>query len=119
MKLLRCLRDRLVFVLTLALLVGFGWGCASSRVTQDQEESVRSTLVVARAGNSVKLSWESKPDLIYTVVYSSSLGGNAKWQVLPGCEGLRGTGRTVTAEDRAPEGQARYYRLHIVTAPAQ
>ena len=119
MNFLRRMMDRVILILMLALLAGFGWGCSSSRVAQVQEETVRSTLVVARAGDSVKLSWESKPDLIYTVVYSSSLGGNAKWQVLPGCEGIRGTGRTITAEDRALEGQARYYRLHIVTAPAQ
>ena len=119
MNFLQRMMDRMVLVLTLALLVGTGWGCASSRVAQVQEESIRSTLVVARAGDSVKLSWESKPGLLYTVVYSPSLGGGAKWQVLPGYEGILGTGQTITAEDRAPEGQARYFRLHIVSVPAR
>ena len=118
MNFLRRMMDRVILVLTLTLLAGFGWGCSSSRVAQVQEESVRSTLVVARAGDSVKLSWESKPDLIYTLVYSPSLGGHAKWQALPGYEGIRGTGKTINAEDRAPEGQARYYRLHIMTEPS-
>lgn len=116
MSLFRGVMDRVLVAVCVAFLVAVGWGCSSARVAQDQEESVRSTLIVARAGDAVKLSWESKPGLLYTVVYSSSLGGNAKWLPLPGCERIAGNGQTMEVEDRAPEGQARYYRLHIVNA---
>ena len=94
------------------MMVGLGAGCTSTRVGPQSE--IRSTLVVAKAGDSVKLNWESKPGLLYTVVYSASLGANARWEPLPGYENMPGTGELMSAEDNSPGSETRYYRLHIL-----
>ena len=92
------------------LLTAILSACVSEPVPQSN-----TNLIVTRAGSSVNMQWQSETDKIYTVLYSDSLSG-AKWQILPGAQKLRGTGRLIQLQDNPPAGRPRYYDLHIELA---
>lgn len=91
-------------------------GCATQRVIRADDEGRRSELVVTRAGDKVTLSWESSPDLAYSVLFNTALNSSAPWSVVPGLDYIRGTGRMLTYEDHVPAHVNRYYRLRAVPA---
>ena len=102
---------RQVVTLGCVVLVMVAAGCVSQQVSKaGAKETV---LIVAGAGDSVTLQWQSEPDLIYTVVYTEKLGGVSEWKVLPRAQGVRGTGQMITIQDSAPSARRRYYRLQV------
>ncbi len=86
-------------------------GCVHQEITRSPKDD--STLTITRAGDAVQLGWRSRPDRIYTVVYSERLGGGAVWQALPAATMVKGTGGLMNISDSVPDGRARYYRLQI------
>ncbi len=102
----------LLLVMSVLLLSG----CASQREIVTDQPLSETQLFMTRAGEEVNLSWDSDPAMNYTIVYNTSLSGAKPWQVLPGHDYIRGTGRTITYRDRVPVGVNRYYRLQIVPA---
>ena len=90
-------------------------GCVSEPVNRAAEGST--TLMVSRSGDEAVLQWKSHPDYLYTVVYAPSLKSKTVWQPLPQATRVRGTGDTLSVTDRMAEGQSRYYRLNIESAP--
>jgi len=71
----------------------------------------KTRLFVTRTADLVTLSWESDPDTAYTVLYNHTRSAKSPWKILPGFDLIRGTGRTLTYQDRVPIGETRYYRL--------
>ncbi len=103
---------RVVFALA---AVAVAAGCVKQQIVEQRRtEEVR--LIITRAGNTAALSWRSDPDKIYTVIYADSLTGAPKWQPLPGCEKMRGTGGTMSCSDTVPSADARYYNLEVAPA---
>lgn len=101
----------LLRVALLATAIAALQGCAStsSQSIQDRE---RSSLIVVRSGNEVKMSWNSQPDRIYTILYSMrrNARGN-EWLPLKGYVNMRGTGGTMRASHQVPIGKEYFYRL--------
>ena len=85
-------------------------GCVSEEVGGRPVEEI--TFTVVRSADRVKMNWPSKPGERYTVLFSKDRRPNTPWKPLPSAMNLLGTGETLTVEDRVPEGQSRYYRLH-------
>lgn len=85
-------------------------------VTEIQKPVTEAALFTTRAGDQVRISWQSKPGELYAIHYSASRQSGSSWQVLPGCERIAGTGGTIEKSDRVPAGTPRYYRLVIVPA---
>lgn len=90
---------------------GLAGGCVSEEAggTRPIEQT---TLIVVRTADRAQLSWISKKGQKYTVLYSDDRRPDVPWKPLPDAHNLVGTGATLTAEDRMPEGRTRYYRLH-------
>ena len=91
-------------------------GCATQRVIIEDEAASETRLFVTRSGENVTLSWESDPGMAYTVLYNHTRSATVPWKVLTGFDLIRGTGRTLTYQDRVPAQQTRYYRLQAVPA---
>lgn len=99
-----------------AFLLGFllaviASGCATQRVTMEDLKVNETRLFVTRSGENVTLSWESKAGMSYTVLYNHTRSATSPWNVVPGLDSIRGTGRTLTYQDRVPAQDVRYYRL--------
>lgn len=105
MKILRALQ---VMVLA-AALVSAG-GCVTETSVDDGHAT---TLFVTRAGNTASIGWLSKPDLVYTLLYSSGMNASTPWQVVPGAENIVGNGEQITLTDDIGSSEQRYYRLQI------
>lgn len=91
-------------------------GCATQRVIKEDKPLSETRLFVTRSGENVTLSWESRPDWSYTILYNESMSARAAWNVLPGHDFIRGTGRMLVYKDRVPLGENRAYRLQIDSA---
>lgn len=88
-------------------------GCATQRVIKNDQPLSETRLFVTRSGENVSLSWESRPEVSYTVLFNQTLSARSAWRVLPGYDYIRGTGRTLVYKDRVPVGESRYYRLQV------
>lgn len=104
---------RRFFRLLPVLLIGLGVSCVSRQIIEEPEQT---RLFVTRTADKVSLSWESKPDMAYTILYNTSLNSVTNWNVLPGLDHIRGTGRTLIYQDKVPESQRRFYRLQSFPA---
>jgi len=91
-------------------------GCATQRVTMDDLKLNETRLFVTRSGENVSLSWESRPDMAYTIYYNHTRSAGSPWKILPGFDHIRGTGRTLIYEDRVPVNETRFYRLQALPA---
>lgn len=98
------------------MLALLAWGCATQREIISEKPLHETRLFVTRSGETVNLSWDSQPDLAYTVLYNTAHSARSPWNVLPGFDFIRGTGRTLSYTDRVPVGQERYYRLRAQPA---
>lgn len=98
-----------LFILPASLLL-------SACVTEIQKPVTEAALFTTRAGNDVKISWQSKPGEMYAIHYSESRRSGSQWKILPGCERVSGTGGMIEKTDRVPAGTPRYYRLIVVPA---
>jgi hypothetical protein len=104
-----------------ALLFGFllalaSFGCATQRVTMEDLKVNETRLFVTRSGEDVTLSWESQAGMAYTILYNHTRSASSPWKVLPGFDLVRGTGRTLTYQDRVPVQEVRFYRLQTVSS---
>jgi hypothetical protein len=88
-------------------------GCVHQEIALKGEGKSRTTLTVARSGDSVQLRWKSEAGKFYDILYADKIGGQAAWKVLPGGGHLRGTGDDMTFTDSITDGANRYYRLNI------
>lgn len=79
----------------------------------------QTTLMTARAGNTAKLSWETKPGVYYTIFYAVSRKATSAWKPLPQATKLRGTGSTIEITDHIPGNQNRVYRIHAEVHPTR
>lgn len=95
----------------LGLLAGMA-GCV--RVEQKRPIEGQTTLLVARAGDAVELSWKTEPGKTYMLLYSEDLGAKGQWRPVPGAEAVRGTGEKFSFKDTVPAAEKRYYRLQII-----
>lgn len=95
------------------LLVAVSGGCTTQSVSS-RDLGERSRFLTAIGGGEVKMSWQSRVDRKYTVLYADSRTQTEAvvWHPLPGSQGLRGTGGQMTAEDTVVQGRPRVYRLH-------
>ncbi len=97
-------------LLWLAMLVLL-MGCATNRSSNVIEQD-RTSLVVVEVEGNVQMSWNSSTNRSYTILYTDSSQPRVDhWTPLAGYVNLRGTGRTMTAQDRLPPGVNRQYRL--------
>ncbi len=103
------------FVLLVGLLLGT-ISCASQSGHARRTQADTTTLMTARSGGDVVLEWQSRPDKLYTVLYSPALGPKAKWRPLPGNIKIHGTGGLIRRTDTVHPGTQRYYRLLIEPA---
>ena len=66
----------------------------------------------AYAGGNMYISWESKPDTLYTVFYTDAPSRQkAVWYSLPQATRLRGNGQQISISDQPVTGEARRYIL--------
>lgn len=94
-----------------ALLVS---GCATIR--EEEKPLSEVVLMVSRGSDEAVLSWNSRAGDRYTVLYADSRAAGARWQPLPGAQGLRGTGGMMTIRDPIPSGRPRFYRIDATPA---
>lgn len=85
-------------------------------VTVIEEPAAQAVLYSTRSGDTVTLSWKTKPGETYAVHWSDSRQSGSKWNVLPGCERIAGNGLVFEHTDRVSAVQPRYYRLIVVPA---
>lgn len=111
MKLIQILSATFVLVLLSA-------GCVHREIVQERPVKGQTTLFVARAGDSVELSWKTEKDATYMLLCSEDLGGSGHWRPVPGAETLRGTGEKISFRDTVPTSEKRYYRLQIMRGAA-
>lgn len=102
-------RQPLACAAAIALLAGAG--CIHQEVRRSPETDT--TLTITRSGETVLLGWRSRPDRIYTVMYSEKLGAGAVWKALPAATLVKGSGSAMNITDSVPDGNTRYYRLQI------
>ena len=94
-------------LLGMVLLV-FLAGCVSKTI--EAEEHAPPLMIAQNSDGQVSISWDSQPDLIYTIYYQAEKDGD--WKALRTAYQVRGTGETLTAYDRVnPKGSLRRYRL--------
>lgn len=98
------------------LLAVFTSGCATQRVTMEDLKVNETRLFVTRSGENVTLSWESQAGMSYTILYNHTRSATSPWKVLPGFDSIRGTGRTLTYQDRVPAQETRFYRLQTTSS---
>lgn len=82
-------------------------GCVNSPVP------IEPRLMVAQSSDGgASMTWESSPEYQYTIFFRD---GEAPWQELPSVVRVRGTGRTMVANDQAPPTRkvVRRYRVHF------
>lgn len=94
----------------LGLAVLLAGGCTTS-IESDREPP---KLVVARGADDVQLTWNSVKGQTYTVLFTDDAANSARWQILPGFSGIRGTGRPLFARDRVSSTVSRRYKLDTV-----
>jgi len=104
---------RMLFVI---FLPGIMASCMTRHI-QEKRPITEARWIVTRTGNTTHLQWESKANVIYTVMYSRNHGAHARWQPLPGYSHIRGTGSTIHIEDHPSAYEKRYYRLQIEAVP--
>ena len=97
------------FPALLFLLAALSFSGCVSTVVEDDTRIPR--LVIAQGGDGrVSISWESRPDHVYTVYYQDRQGGD--WLILRGADRIPGNGSTLTVHDRVnPNRPPRRYRL--------
>jgi hypothetical protein len=91
-------------------------GCATVR--EEQKPLAETTMMVTRAGDATTMTWTAQPAVDYVIWYADRRDAQARWNVLPGAERLRGQG-PMTWRDQVPSGRLRYYRLQAVPQAAQ
>jgi len=91
-------------------------GCVTRREIGPDQALNETRLFVTRSGENVTLSWDSRPDMAYTIYYNQARSARTPWRILPGFDHIRGTGRTLTYTDRVPVNEDRFYRLHAAPA---
>lgn len=69
---------------------------------------------VSRAGDKNLIGFETEPGVVYMLFYQDF---GQPWRELPQARYVRGTGRTVTVEDRVPEQAGRRYMIKIKYRP--
>ncbi len=90
---------------------------AAGCVTEVEKPLAQTALFTTRVGEEVTLSWKSKIGEQYSLWYAETRDANSRWNVLPGCERINGTGENIQKTDQVPAGVQRYYR--IIIAPAK
>ncbi|HMO49761.1 MAG TPA: hypothetical protein PKE26_02325 [Kiritimatiellia bacterium] len=100
----------------LAALLMVNVGCATQREIKPDRPLSETRLFVTRSAEAVTLSWDSRPNMAYTIYYNSTRSARSPWKVLPGFDYIRGTGRTLVYTDRVPLNETRFYRLHAEPA---
>lgn len=101
-----------VVVASLILFAG-GSGCATRQVSGHEPED-RAVLVTARVGDTVQMSWQSRTDRRYTILYAEGTYTYTEgeiWKPLPNFQDIPGTGGEMVAVDRVSTGRPRTYRL--------
>ncbi|NCC52752.1 MAG: hypothetical protein EOM20_16250 [Spartobacteria bacterium] len=86
-------------------------GCATQQPRTAPE--IDTTLMMARSGDKATLQWNTRPDMLYTIMYAPHRKGGAVWKPLPSYTRVPGNGSTVTITDNIPPNTPRHYRLHI------
>lgn len=102
-----------VRTLAVFLLAVVTAGCVHEQAGVSSPAAFENTLTVTRAGEEVTLSWPSRPDLLYTVMYTDKLGGG-QWKALSGAVNMRGTGDSILVRDSVIGAERRFYRLQTV-----
>jgi hypothetical protein len=98
-------RFRLIALSAILVVVA---GCVSKPV---EAEKLPPPLMIAQnSDGEVNLAWDSEAGYIYTIYYQDSEG--ADWMPLKSADRIRGTGETLTVQDRInPNLPPRRYRL--------
>jgi hypothetical protein len=101
------------------LLVAMGCaGCVSVPVEPEQRER-HAPLIVTRSGETSQISWDSKRDLLYTVMYTDGPRARGEWEPLPGVYRVPGTGARMIYEEQLPANLTRHYRLMVHQPPKE
>ncbi len=101
-----------VFMASLILITG-GSGCATQQASVHELED-RAVLVTARVGDTVQMSWQSRADRRYTILYAEGTYAYTEgegWKPLPNFQDIPGTGGEMVAVDRTSPDRPRTYRL--------
>jgi len=83
-------------------------GCV--RVPVKSGAAVESTLVCATANGKTTLSWQSRTNLVYTVLVAEQWSA-LRWEALPACTRQRGTGGLMEYVVPEQPGRTRTYKL--------
>lgn len=112
-------RPRLRFISSLILCLLVLSACKTVR--QELKPVRETTLVTARAGRDVTLSWLASRGEYYSIMYTDKAlqsDNRGRWEFLPGAINLTGmSGENVIVYDVVPDGVDRFYRLKVDTAP--
>ncbi len=88
----------------------FFCGCATKHSSSFGTD--RSALVIVRSGTKVQMSWQSRVNRSYTILFTEKSGSPVdKWTPLTGHINVQGTGQMMEADDYVPLGRERNYRL--------
>lgn len=71
--------------------------------------------MVVRGGQEVQLTWQSRRGQVYNVLFTDSVGNNARWEILPGYVNMTGTGEDFRAVDYVPTHIKRRYKLDTIS----
>lgn len=92
-------------------------GCATIR--EEEAPLTEVVLMVSRGADDAVLSWNTRVGERYTVLYAESREAGARWQPLPGAQGIRGTGAPITIRDPVPAGRPRFYRIDVLPSTSR
>ena len=85
-------------------------------VTEYEKPLTRVELTVTRSDDVVTLRWKTKIGETYIITYADSFGAGARWNALPGCERVAGTGDFIEKNDSVPINVRRYYNIDLISA---
>ena len=86
-------------------------GCVHAPDKHDPRHAVETTLLCAYANVKTTLSWQSRTNLVYTVLVSDRWSA-LRWVALPACTQQRGTGGLMEYVIEEQPGRLRVYKLY-------
>ncbi|MBM4153505.1 MAG: hypothetical protein FJ221_00540 [Lentisphaerae bacterium] len=73
-------------------------------------------LIVCVVEDQVTLSWKSEKGSVYTILYTDTPTGEAKWAPLPGYVQMPGTDKTETLKFKTDPARPRRFNLRVEDA---
>ena len=78
--------------------------------------SSKSAVFITRVGDELTISWNSRPELVYTIVSRDRTRRDVAWAPVPGYENMPGAGNQQQVVLRVPVDDPRVFNLRAVPA---